>query len=113
MRFEFRMKLPSVANLREHPMAKAERNKRHRSILHWEWRKATRGPDAQKWSLPAVVTMTRVAPRELDDDNNVSAFKAIRDQIAAELGQSDRSPLIAWRYAQRKGAESVVIEISP
>jgi fatty acid-binding protein DegV len=56
-------------------------------------------------ALPCTVTMTRVAPSEgLDDDNLRSALKAVRDQIAAWLGVDDRDPLVRWAYDQKRGA---------
>jgi hypothetical protein len=56
-------------------------------------------------AAPALVevTLTRIAPRELDDDNLRGALKATRDAVADVLGTDDRDPRIAWRYAQRQG----------
>ncbi len=55
--------------------------------------------------LPAlVVTLTRVAPRALDDDGAVTSLKACRDGVADALGlPNDRDPRVTWRYAQRRG----------
>ena len=53
--------------------------------------------------LPCVVTITRIAPRSLDDDNLVGSAKHVRDGVADALGIDDRSPLVQWRYAQRRG----------
>ena len=53
--------------------------------------------------LPIVVTMTRVSPRAFDDDGLRSALKAIRDGIADVFGIGDATPLIEWRYEQRRG----------
>lgn len=50
-----------------------------------------------------VVTLTRVAPRALDDDNLRGALKAIRDGVAAGLRVDDASPLVRWQYEQRHG----------
>lgn len=50
-----------------------------------------------------VVTITRVAPRELDDDNLVGSAKHVRDGVADALGINDRDPRVKWCYAQRKG----------
>lgn len=52
---------------------------------------------------PVEVVLTRIAPRELDDDNLARSFKAVRDQVAVHLGVDDRSKLVTWRYAQEKG----------
>lgn len=55
---------------------------------------------------PWHVTITRVAPRSLDDDNLSGSAKAVRDEIAKWMGFDDskKSP-ITWGYAQRKGSK--------
>lgn len=58
--------------------------------------------------LPCVVTLTRISPRLLDDDNLRPALKAVRDGVADRLGVDDRDPRVEWRYAQRKGAQKAV-----
>ena len=64
-------------------------------------------------ALPLVVTITRVAPRALDDDNLASSQKAIRDGIADALGIDDRDPRVSWRYAQRRGdPKKYFVEVS-
>ena len=55
------------------------------------------------FELPLTVTITRVAPRALDDDNLASSQKHVRDGIADALGIDDRDPRVSWRYAQRRG----------
>lgn len=62
-------------------------------------------------SPPLVVTITRVGPRRLDDDNLAAACKYVRDQIAAEVGVDDGSPLYTWQYEQRAGDYGVEVEI--
>ena len=54
-------------------------------------------------TVPLLVTITRVGPRRLDDDNLAAACKYVRDQIAAVIGIDDGSPLYTWRYEQRVG----------
>jgi hypothetical protein len=49
---------------------------------------------------PWFVRLTRLGPGELDGDNLGGALKAVRDVVAAHLGVDDKSPAIAWRYAQ-------------
>lgn len=50
------------------------------------------------------ITMTRVAPRALDDDNLVGSFKHVRDALAATIGlRGDRDPQVRWSYQQRRG----------
>src|SRR5690348_9185822 len=69
--------------------------------------------------LPCTVILTRTGPKVLDDDNLPSAFKYIRDEIAACLlpekvavyknkrghfvqnkGHADSDRRITWKYAQ-------------
>lgn len=50
------------------------------------------------------VTLTRIAPRALDDDNLAYAFKGVRDSIAKCLGVDDRDPRVSWDYAQSRRA---------
>jgi hypothetical protein len=59
------------------------------------------------------VTITRVAVRELDDDNMAAAAKGIRDGIADGMGLAgDRHEGLKWVYKQEKGKPSAVrIEI--
>ena len=91
------MPLPSAANLREHWTAKHRRVKSQRQIV------AAYIGGRPKLELPVVVTLERVAPRALDDDNLRGAFKAVRDQVATWLGVPDNDPRIRWDYAQRRG----------
>ncbi len=54
--------------------------------------------------LPVTVTLIRVAPRKLDDvDNLSSSVKHCRDGIADFLEVNDNTPLITWTYAQMRG----------
>jgi hypothetical protein len=56
--------------------------------------------------LPIVVTLTRVGPRDLDDDNLPSAFKYVRDTIALVYGTHDGpSAPITWHYSQRRARD--------
>lgn len=56
--------------------------------------------------LPLLVTLTRIAPRALDDDNLAAACSACRDGVSDWLagmpvkGQ-DRQEGLAWRYGQQ------------
>lgn len=97
------IQLVSVANLREHWSSRAKRAKAHRNAA------ITIKPIA----LPAVVTITRIAPRPLDDDNLRSACKALRDGIADRFGIADNHPDLTWRYAQRRGpVKTYAVEIT-
>lgn len=88
------IKTVSEANGRGHWGAKAKRTAKQR-------RDAWIAMPAH--SLPCIVTLTRIAPRELDTDNLTSSMKAVRDGIADRLGVDDRNPIVQWRYAQERG----------
>jgi len=89
--------LPSAANLREVWQVKARRVRQQRDLV----RMFIGGKPRP--TLPVVVTLTRIAPRALDDDNLSGAFKAIRDEIADWLGVKDNHPGIVWAYTQERG----------
>lgn len=72
-------------NAREHHHARAKRVKAERSAVAWLLL------GKPKPALPCVVHMTRIAPSNgLDDDNLTGALKAVRDQIAEWLGVDDK-----------------------
>lgn len=107
---EFTVPLRTVSglNVREHHMARHRRVKAEREAVAWKLGAKRDVP------LPAVVTLTRVAPsRGLDDDNLRGALKGCRDQVAAWLGVDDRDPLVQWNYGQERGEWSVRVEVSP
>lgn len=90
---ELPLRIESEANRRDHWGDKARRVKAHRFA-------AIAVP---VHPLPCVVTLVRVAPRALDDDNLRSGFKALRDGIADRLGVKDNDPRVEWRYRQERG----------
>ena len=90
----------SEANSREHWRAKHARSKSQRGIVKmmlYNHRKSLKGRGEY------VVTLTRIAPRKLDGDNLQRSFKAIRDQVAEEIGRDDGSDCYGWHYAQEQG----------
>lgn len=87
----------SEANRRDHWRIKAKRVTAQRYSVAWAWA-AARWPCGK----PRVVTLTRLAPRELDDDNLTGSFKAVRDQVAEECGFNDREKSVMWVYRQEK-----------
>lgn len=100
------LKAESAANLREHWARKAKRVARERAMTVY------RTPRAVKTIGPFLrVTLTRRAPRALDDDNLRPALKAFRDAIASQLRVDDRSPLVEWAYGQEKGEAAVLIRV--
>lgn len=91
---ELPLHVESELNLRQHWAKRSARAKLHRHVacalvpFH---------------PLPCVVTLIRIAPRELDDDNLQGGFKAIRDGVADRLGVRDNDPRVQWRYGQARG----------
>ncbi len=113
MTFEIPMTLPSGANIHAHWRERQRRIKAQRSavMLALPTRKLA---TARNWLTllgKVVVTLTRISPRPLDDDNNVGAFKGVRDQVAAQLGIDDRDQRIAWVYRQERGKQAIRIEV--
>jgi hypothetical protein len=94
------LKVVSVANLRECWRKRASRAKAHRFQT---WAELRRIDPGRKLFAGVTVTLTRVAPRPLDDDNLRSALKSARDGIADWFGVPDNHPAISWQYAQTKG----------
>lgn len=92
----------SEANRRDHWRVKAKRVKAHRTAARLL---------CPVYPLPCIVTLTRVAPRALDDDNLRAALKSCRDGVADRLGIDDRDPRVEWRYGQAKGGACVVVAL--
>jgi hypothetical protein len=103
--FSVPMKAPSTSNLREHWSARAKRVDRQKVATRARCPVWTQGP-------LLVVTLTRVSPRTLDDDNLRGALKSVRDGVATWLRVDDATPLVRWEYAQHKGEPSVRIEVN-
>lgn len=106
------LKLPSVANLREHHHAKAARMKRQRAMSRASVKYPLAGCMDSTLLPPKhsnlVVLLVRVSPRALDrHDNLPSCMKACVDGIADALGTDDRSPGLHFHYAQEKGPHAL------
>ncbi len=105
MKFRVPIKLPSLANLRVHFWAMAKLKKGQRKKVKYAMR------DLIIPRLPLTVTITRLGPRRLDDDNLAASCKYVRDEIAAKVGTDDGSSLYTWVYKQCTGKYAVDIEI--
>lgn len=100
----------SVANVRENWRKRAARAKQHRWAAGMAMLQIKPKPQ-----VPCVVLLTRIAPRELDDDNLRGALKAVRDGVADWLGIDDRDKRVRWDYAQARGKVkeyAVVVEVA-
>lgn len=94
--------------------AKAERNKALRKAGFLSVPSAWRNVFTAGVAGGITVTLTRVAPRKLDDDGNASGMKSVRDGIADGLGlKSDNDSRVTWKYDQRRGAvREYAVEVS-
>lgn len=98
--YESAIRLRSAANLREHWAVKAQRVKKEREIGYGLWPLLVY-MRLNNWDK-ATVTLTRIAPRDLDGDNLQAAFKAIRDEVARCLNIDDADSRVEWIYRQEK-----------
>lgn len=111
MKIEVPIRIESTPNLREHWTVRSKRAGKHKLAAHLSL-KAAKAP----WALPCIVTLTRVAPRELDTDNLAAGCKALRDGVALWLTVDDADERVEWRYAQQKGGPkqyTAFVEIEP
>lgn len=109
---DFRLVAPirtvSEMNSREHWGAVSARKNRQKKTM-WALLADKRPPKP-----PMDIFLTRIAPRRMDCDNNVSGMKWIRDAISEWLGIDDGDRRLVWHYDQRKGEPkeyAVVIEV--
>jgi hypothetical protein len=103
------MRLESSANVREHWSDHYSRDREQRSTVYAH---LLRVLGRRERIIPASVTLCRIGGRLLDSDNNISAFKGIRDVIARAFGVDDgpKGP-ITWHYEQRLGAYAIEIRM--
>ena len=90
----------SEANTRECWQSKHRRAKSQRGIVKmmlFSHRRKLPGDEG------GTIILTRIAPRGLDGDNLQRSFKAIRDQVAEEIGIDDGDARLTWFYRQEKG----------
>lgn len=97
-------------NAREHWAVRAKRVRKERRVTSLTWKAIA----PRKIALPVDVLLIRQKPRGklLDGDNLQGSLKAIRDQVAAELGIDDGSALVTWAYGQRTGPWAVYVDVT-
>lgn len=93
--------LPSRANVQDHWAVKMKKVKKQRNGINNILRTSGFVP-----ILPATITLCRIAPRELDDGDNIGmAFKAMKDGITDWIGlTNDNDHRLTWKYDQQSGA---------
>ena len=79
-------KTVSEMNTREHWAARYRRKQNQQEAVAVAMLNALRG---RKVQLPCVVTLTRIGPKKMDNDNLAGAMKHCQDQIARQLGVDD------------------------
>ena len=105
---EIPMPLPSIANRslrRGNWYNNQQIKKKHKHVLTLTL------AGYRSLGIPAAVTLTRIAPRQLDSDNWVASAKSIRDAVACWLAAypvtarapDDERAGVSWQYEQRKG----------
>src|SRR5882724_177683 len=88
---------------REHWGSKHRRHKDQREVTYFTLRQVL--GHVCPVQAPMTITLTRIAPRALDEGDNLSsALKSVRDGVSDYLcghyGQGqDRQPGLHWRYA--------------
>lgn len=99
------MQIANEANSSEHWTKKGKRHKLQKRRIKAEFLK-----ERPEIILPCTVILTRIAPRELDEHDNLrSSMKWVVDAISAELtgnhlpGRADSDQRITWEYKQKKG----------
>jgi hypothetical protein len=94
-------------NVREHYMVRAKRVKAEKERAAWELARW-----AAKPPIPCVVVLTRFAPSNgLDDDNLAGSLKGVRDAVADWLGVDDRDrSRVRYLYEQQRAGWGVGIE---
>jgi len=98
------IRIVSSANLKEHWAKKYAREKKQKETIGLFVK-----PLLDKISLPVNITLRRIAPRALDDDNLSYSLKAHRDYICSLIipglapGRADGNGVIKIVYEQEKG----------
>lgn len=99
-------------NDRLHWAVRAGKVKRERAAVSLSWPRAS-GVKVRP-SLPVDVHLVRLSPatRRMDDDGVQGALKAVRDQVAAELGADDGDRTrLRFTYGQERGPWGVRVSI--
>lgn len=101
--FSAPIRIKSQANLRQHWRKKSCEKQFNLTILKFHTPKSLP-------KLPVRITLIRISPRFIDDDNLQFAMKEFRDFIAdvlipgLQMGRADNDPRLSWAYDQEKGA---------
>ena len=115
MLIEIPLRLHSESRFADHWTKRNKRKKAHYNIVRLYYKLNVKAPVFP----PVQITLTRIAPRSLDYDNLVSAFKFIRDAVAdlvmpgLKMGRADEKMEFIYKQEKKSKVYSVKIEISP
>lgn len=98
--YEIGFRTASILNARWHWTQRARYIRESRRFAEIGWRCCL---GAWRPKLPCTVRLTRIAPRQLDGDNNQGSLKGVRDAIAKLIGVDDADPRVTWCYDQERG----------
>lgn len=103
-----RIESANVMRDRHWAIRKRKTDAQHEAV-YWAYREAI-GPTGELFASkpfsknrPLKITLTRIAPRALDDDNSIAGLKATRDMVAEIVGSDDGDESLTWVYKQQKG----------
>ncbi len=102
--FELPIRIVSELNNTDYWRKKYARKK----IIQLQIWNVMRTLELPELNVPCEVTLTRIAPRSLDEDNLIGAMKSVRDSVASQLipglapGRADSFKDITWKYSQTK-----------
>lgn len=108
---EIPIRIESTLNKREHWAARHRRAKAHDEAVTYSLIGSRAFRDLIAAGGPYLVTITRIAPRLLDDDNAVGGSKNVRDSIARLLGIDDGDARITWKYEQEKRPQAYAARV--
>lgn len=97
LKFSAPIRIVSEANNRQHWSKKNERKKSQQIEINVEMSNAIK---RRTIALPCVITLCRVGPKYIDDDNLANAFKGCRDHSA---GHFARGPINTNGIEERVG----------
>jgi hypothetical protein len=102
IRFTLALHLVSVANVRENWRKRGKRAGEHvAQAMHASIDRGIRSL-VRESPQGLRVTITRIGPRDLDDDNLAISGKSVRDGIARAAGVDDGKKWWTWAYDQRR-----------
>lgn len=112
---ELELHTVSEANAREFWRVSAGRHAHQRDVVRRALNEQFGAPPlfsvmVNHWTKPnpIEITLTRLAPGELDPDENLPvSMKYVKDEIAAWFGVDDRDKRLRWRYQQERTAAGI------